>query len=176
MASLGVETDEEVVLLLLGNARLRTLVHAAGIVVARLFGLAVHGQDARIESVPDAEVVGGHLLAIEQPRVVGAVTMVAHVEVEHPASIGTQLVVAAVERVAQGKLSTGEAFGTDDDLLTLHHQTVGREEFHVEQTAHVGGLVVVGPHHVGFIPQRVAHEITLVVGVEIHLLLHLRQG
>ena len=61
----------------------------------------------------------------------------------------------------------------DDDALTLDDKSIGREQLHVEQTAHVGGLEVVGTQHVGFIPERVANEVARIVGMDIDLLLHL---
>ena len=66
------------------------------------------------------------------------------------------------------------AVAAHDDALSLHHESVGREQLHVEHSAHVGGLQVVGPQHIGLIPQRVADEVARVVGMHIHFLLHLR--
>ena len=173
VAALGIERHLQVVFLHTRQPRLRPLVHAAGIVVAGRLGLTVDGEHATVEPVPDAKVVVGHLAVVEPPGVVAPVAVLAHVEVEHPARIGPQLVVAAVERVAQGELSAGVARGTDDNPLALHQQPVGREQLYIEQTAHVRGPQVVGTHHVGLVPQGVAHEVALIVGVYIYLLLHL---
>ena len=177
MSALGIECHLQVGLLHAGQAGFRPLVHAAGVVVASLFGLAVDGEHAAVEAVPHAVVVGGHLLVVEPPGLVLAVAMVAHVEVQHPAGVGPQLVVAAVEGVGQDELSAAEvALRTDDDGLPLYEHAVGREQLDVEQAAHVGGLQVVGPDDVCLVPQRVTHKVALVVGVHINLLLHLRNG
>ena len=96
------------------------------------------------------------------------------IEVEHPTGIGPQFIIAGIEGVGQGKLSASVARGTDDDVLPLHQQTVGREQFHIQDATHIGRHQLVGPHHVCLVPQRVAHEIALIVGMYIYLLLHLR--
>ena len=174
VSAFGVERHHEVVLLLAGQACLRALIHAAGVVVASFVGLTVDGQHAAVETVPHAVVVGCHLAVVEAPGLVAAVVVLAHVEVEHPAGIGAQLVVAGVERVGQCELAAGVSLWADHDGLALHQQTVGREQLHVEQAAHVRGLQVVGPHHVSLVPQGIAHEVALVIGMQIDLFLYLR--
>ena len=74
------------------------------------------------------------------------------------------------------KLPAAVAAGTDNDVLTLDEQPVGRQQLDVENAAHVGGAMIVGAHHVGFVPQCVANEIALVVGVHVDLFLHLTDG
>ena len=105
--------------------------------------------------------------------VVARVVAVADVEVQHPPRVGSQLVVAGIERIAQRKLSAGIALRRNDNLLTLHQHAVGRQQFHVEYAAHVGRPQIVGTHDVGLIPQGVAHKVAHVIGVDIYFLLHL---
>ena len=152
---------------------LRTLIHVLGIVVATTIGLTVDRQDTREKPVPLAEEVGSHLIAVKEVTVVAGIVAMANVEVEHPTRVGTKLVVARVERVLKYELPAGKAMTADDDALTLDDKSIGREQLHVEQTAHVGGLEVVGTQHVGFIPERVANEVARIVGMDIDLLLHL---
>ena len=120
MAALRIERHYQVLFLLLGNAGLRTLVHTAHVVVASLLRLTVNGEHTRIEAVPHAEIVGSHLLIIERPCLIPAITVMTHVEVQHPTGIGAQLIIAGIERVAQRELSAGIALGVDDNILALH--------------------------------------------------------
>ena len=152
VSAFRVEFHHQIVFLLAGKACLWSLVHVAGIVVAGFFGLAVDGQHTAIEPVPHTVVVGGHLLVIEPPRLFPAVIMLPDVEVQVPAGVGTQLIVAAIERVRQLKLAAGVAGRADDDGLTLYEHAVGRQQLHVEQATHIGWLEVVGTHHVCLVP------------------------
>ena len=120
MAALRIERHYQVLFLLLGNAGLRTLVHTAHIIVASLFGFTVNRQHTRIETIPHTEIVGCHLLIIERPCLIPAITVMTHVEVQHPTGIGAQLIIAGIERVAQRELPTGIALGVDDNILALH--------------------------------------------------------
>ena len=176
VSALGIEGHHQVVLLLPRQTCLGALIHVARVIVACLLGLAVDGQHTAVEPVPDTEIVGGHLAVVEMPGVIAVVLVFADVEVQHPAGVGAQLIVAAVERVGEGKLPTGEAGGTDDDGLSLDEQSVRREQLDIEQAAHVSGLQVVSTHDVGLVPQRVADKIALVVGVDIDFLLYLLRG
>ena len=94
MAAFGIERDYQIVFLGLCDTGFGSLVHAAAVVVTGLIGLAVDGEHTRVEPVPNAEIVGCHLPVIKGPRVVAAITMMAHVEVQHPTGIGTQLIIA----------------------------------------------------------------------------------
>ena len=105
MPALRVEGHHQVILLLAGQSRLWALVHGSNVVVARLLGLAVNGQYAAVEPLPHAVVVGSHLLVVEPPGLVRAIVVVVHVEIQHPAGVGPQLVVARVKGVGQHELS-----------------------------------------------------------------------
>ena len=100
--------------------------------------------------------------------------MLRDAEVQHPAGIGAQLVITGVKRVLQHELSAGVSFWGYDNVLSLYQEAVWRQQFYIEDAAHVGRFQVVGTYDVCLVPQGVAHEITLVVGMHIYFLLHLR--
>ena len=175
MTTLRIELHHKVVFLLPGKTGLGTLVHGTHIIVASLLWLAIDGQHTRIEAIPYTEIVCSHIFIVEPPSILGAVLMMTNIKVQHPTGVGPHLVIAGIKRVCQYKLSAGIAFGIDYDLLTLYQQTVRRQQLNIENTAQVCGLQIVGPNNISLIPQGVAHKITLVIGMEIYLFLHLRQ-
>ena len=152
VTALGIESHHQVVFLLIGQSCLGALIHRANLIVASLLGLIIDRQHPRIEAIPYTEVVSSHLLIIEPPRILRTVTVMVHIEIEHPTGIGSHLIIARVQRVGQYELSTGITFRIDDNLLTFHQQTVRRQQFNVENTAHVGGFQVISPHDISFIP------------------------
>ena len=176
MAALRIERYEEFLLLRFLQPLLGALVHTAGIVVAGNIGLTIYRYHARVKTIPLAVVVGSHLTVIELPRLRSGIVVLTDTEVQHPAGIGPQLVVAGVEGVAEHKLSAGMAFGGDDDVLALHEQTVRREQLDIEDAAHVGRRQVVSTDYVCLKPQGVADEVALVIGVYVDFLLNLGNG
>ena len=97
----------------------------------------------------------------------------AHIEIQHPSRIGTQLVKARIERVRQRKLTTRIAALPHNDTLAFNNQSVRRQQLHIGHAAHISLVQIVGTQHVSFIPQRVANEIALVVRMHIYLFLNL---
>ena len=173
LAAFGIESADELFLRFASHILFRSRIHILPVVIALIFGLAIDWQHARKQAVPLAEKVRRHLVIIKKVAVVARILAVRHVEIQHPARVGPQFVVARIERVLQHELAAGVALSADDDSLPLDHESVGREQFHVEQSAHISRSQVVGPQNIGFIPQRVAHEIARVVRVDIHFFLHL---
>ena len=102
--------------------------------------------------------------------------MLALIEVQVPTGIGAQFVITRIEGVAQHKLSTSITLWCHDDILALHQQAIRRQQFDIENAAHVGGLQVVGTDDIGFIPKGIAYEIACIVGMNIDFLLHLCDG
>ena len=98
--------------------------------------------------------------------------MLRHLEVQHPAGVGTHLVIARIDRVLQGKVAIAIAIGRDDYVLSLYYHAVGRYQLDIEYAAHIGKGQVVGAHHISLIPDGVAFKIALVVQMQIDLLLH----
>ena len=174
--ALGIESGLKSGLGRLDNMLLRPAHHLLVGIVAGLGRPGEYGQYARVQPVPRAEIVGRHIAAVEQVGIVLAVALMGNVEVEHPPCVRPQLIVARIERVGQGKLSAAVAVGTDDNVLALHKQAVGREQFHIDHAADVGISEIVGPRHICLIPYRVAHEIACIVDMHIHLFLGLRVG
>ena len=174
LSALRIETAEQLLLRFAAHVLLRPLIYVLAHVVTLVLRLAVYGEHAREQTVPLAEEVFRHLVVVEQVAVVARIVSVADVEVQHPPRVGPQLIVARIERVLQHELPACMAVAAHDDALSLHYQSVGREQLHVEQSAHVGGLQVVSSQHVGLIPQCVTDEVARVVSMHIHFLLHLR--
>ena len=173
VAALGKEAALELFLRFAAYLALRSGVHVFSVEIALAFGFAIDGQHARKQAVPLAKEVCRHLVVVEEVAVVAAIATVRHVEIQHPARVGPQLVVARIERIFQHELAAGVSSSAHDDALPLHHKAVGREQFHIEHLAHIGRLEIVGAEHVGLVPERIAHEIAGVVGVDIHFFLHL---
>ena len=67
----------------------------------------------------------GHTLVVKLHTVFTGTGALIAIEVEHPTGIGPQLIITAIEAVAQHELTTRKAFVADDDALALGHEPVG---------------------------------------------------
>ena len=102
--------------------------------------------------------------------------MMPHIEIQVPPSIGPQLIIAGIERVAQCKLPTSISLGMNDYRLTFHQQTVRRKQLNVEQAAQISGLEIISANHIGLKPQGIAYKIAVIVGMQIYFFLYLRKA
>ena len=98
--------------------------------------------------------------------------MFADAEVQHPAGVGTKFIEARIDRVFEHEVPVAIALFGCDDALSLHHHTIGRHQFHIENMTHVRIGKVIGAHHVSLIPDGITFEVALVVQMQIHLLLY----
>ena len=96
-------------------------------------------------------------------------------EVQHPRREGTHLVEAGVQRVLQQERTAGLSV-SHHQLLRLYGEADGVHEFHVENTAKVGGLQRRTVHHVCLEPDVLALIIRGVVEMQIHALLRILPG
>ena len=96
-------------------------------------------------------------------------------EVQHPRREGTHLVEAGVQRVLQQERAAGLSV-SHHQLLRLNGKADGVHEFHVEDTAEVGGLQRSAVHHVCLEPDMLALIIRGVIEMQIHPLLRILPG
>ena len=172
MAALGIEVHQEVFLEFLLDAGLRAADDVFLRIVACGIGTLIDRHHTAVDRSELTEEVAGHLLVIEVFAILATVVMFRHTEIEHPTGVGAELIIAGIERILQSKVSVAVAVGRDDDVLTLHDKTIWREQFDIKDMAHVGVAEIVGPHHVGLVPDGIALVIAIVVEVEVDFLLN----
>ena len=90
--------------------------------------------------------------------------------VGHVASVGAHLVEARRVEAVEFHVAVCRTV-LDGQLACDHHIARRVDQFHIQHRTHVGRLARVGPQHVALEPDSLAHEVTRVVKMEIHLLL-----
>ena len=139
-------------------------------VVAFCLGLVIDGEDTAVEFVVVAVEVVLHLSGNEPILGILSVSSLVLSPVELPPRVGSQLVVACVGIVVDDEVGVASSVGHFHQLA-LHEVAFLVVEFHVEYTANLGGLSVVGLCGVGREPYCVADEVAGVVEMDIYLLL-----
>ena len=141
-------------------------------IAARCFWTFIDRKDPGVDRAILAEEIMCHAEGVEHLFVLGPVGVMSDIKVEHPSCIGPHLEKTRIKTVFQFKVAATKTVRTDDQGLSLHQQTVGIHQFHIQDTAHVGVRQVTGFHNVCLVPYRVALEIAVVVEMQIDFLLN----
>ena len=142
-------------------------------VLAFFLRFVINGKHTAVEFIVVAEEVVLQLFGVEPLVGVLSVLPLIQSPVELPACVGPQFVIASIGIVVDDEVGVASSVGHFHQLA-LHEVSLLVVEFHVEYTANLGGLSVVGLGGVGREPYCVADEVAGVVEMDIHLLL--RQG
>ena len=172
MTSLRIETNRQFFLEILFYTGLWTADDVLLGIVAQRVRPLVDGDHPGVDRAILTEEVAGHPAVVEQFVVLAPIGVLRDAEVHHPTGVGAQFIVAGIERVTQLEVAVAITLVSDDQVLTLDDKAVGRDELHIEDMAHISIAQVVGTYHIGLVPDGVALEVTGIVEVQIHLLLH----
>ena len=174
MTTLWIEIHQKVFLQFFFDAGLRSTDDIFLRIVTCRIRTLIDRYHTTIDRTELAEEIASHLFVIEILTVLTTIVMFRHPEFKHPAGVCTEFIIARVKRVLQDKVTIAIAVWRHDDILPFHHQAIRREQFHIEDTAHVGIVKVIGTHHIRLIPNGIALVITIIVEVQIDFLLNRR--
>ena len=125
MTAFGVEVHGKTFLEFLFHAGLRPTHDVFLKIVACGIRTFIYGNHPTIDGSELTEEVVSHLTVVELLTVLTVVWVLCNTEIQHPAGVGPQLVIAGIKRVAQGEVPIAMTIWRDNQTLSFNNQAIG---------------------------------------------------